>query len=295
MPLRSQRARRLEILLHQTTDSSILRSPQYGFIIGQINEVDFLPKYLPAFFILQASILLEILLVVCWRDKVFEMIEDPFAGKEQQVDGAGPEEKPHQIEGFLDSTPSSLGGTLRLNSRTASALRDVFTPDDLHQRLAKSTAEGAAGQRGNGTLRLGQSVAERALEARRNPQLLLLKMILAEDGRVVKYIILFTIAGVFIAPMNFLFLSIEQVCRETGGCNFSQLAGCILVSQAAMETFTFLIIPPILLRLSRASLMGASFFIMLARFFFYQGWFYTTGVSLAPSRCLMSPLPASLY
>jgi hypothetical protein len=71
--------------------------------------------------------------------------------------------------------------------------------------------------------------------SKKNPQLILLKRILIEDGRVLKYVIVFTAFSMLFVPINFFFVSMESLCHELG-YNFSQLAGAVLMAQALIET-----------------------------------------------------------
>lgn len=285
---------------------------------------------------------------------------------------------------FVDSTPSSLGGTLRMNSNTAMAMKSVIVPDDLANRLksleliqsssssdinnqnqikhvnhhipinigmvtssslpaAKTPMEsitspmkepsisGSLGRQIfkqlhqsyshldglNELSRVADSnkpadyipncdgcnhkqstslssglfahqfesgqpptapvvkVEEKEL---RNPQVILLRFILTEDGRLVKYLALFTMFGLLVAPMNFVFLSMDAVCRDKG-CNFSQLAGSVLISQATVETIGFLLLPFFLDRISRFVLMGLGLGVLFVRYLFYATVYYTADVS----------------
>lgn len=48
----------------------------FGELIGQINETPLLPKYTPAFIVMVASLLIEVIILIAWRDKSdFEMSE----------------------------------------------------------------------------------------------------------------------------------------------------------------------------------------------------------------------------
>lgn len=289
-------------------------TPQYGFIIGQINEMPALPKYTPAFLILHSSLLIEIVIMLLWSKDDFEMV-DPLAKAGLAAgdsDSVGPtpldldEKGAHnQIINYVESMPSSLGGTLRLNPKTANVFRDVLASDELHRRLKSvETGQGAdsdghtseqkqqaeAGlDTGSAKLESGQMA--RAAEARdasglkvegavktKNPQLILLKMIMSEDGRIIKYILLFTVFGSLMAPMNFLFLSMEELCQQRD-YNFSQLAGAVLISQALIETLAFLVVPSCMRYISKSVALSFGFAILALKFIFYSGWYYSSGVS----------------
>lgn len=276
----------------------------YGFVIGQINEMPHMPKYIPAFLILHGSLLIELVVVYLWKNEDFEMV-DPLAvssapnqQQTQQVstitscelDCKPPEslDQTKPLEGFIDSIPSSVGGTLKIKPQTAKALMEVFASsdaDELKRRLDKVEEEQRRQQQTKwaknseaGPEAQQQAGATKSNNLEKNPQLVLLKMILVEDGRLIKYIILFTLFGVFFAPMTFLFLSMEDLCHERG-YNFSQLAGAVLISQALIETFAFLVTPYCTRYVSRWVLLSSGLLIMSFKYFFYAGWYYDAGMS----------------
>jgi hypothetical protein len=218
--------------------------------------------------------------------------------------------KGKQIDNLADSVPSSLGGTLKINPQAAKALFEVLASNDeeLMKRLtsieqqqnaetndapaskqfeALAVANKAHHQQQLGSLErivegehlesgLGRTAAVGA--PKKNPQLILLKMILVEDGRVLKYIMLFTAFGAFVAPINFFFVSMESLCHERG-YNFSQLAGAVLMSQALIETVAFLVVPSLLNSFTRWSLLSVGLAIMSTKYIFYAGWYYDASVS----------------
>lgn len=273
----------------------------YGFIIGQINEIWFLPKYVPAFLILLVSLIAELALIICWRNEDFEMVDTLQQSSEiietttdkmnktndlskltnatittnSKVNINDLEQRPTNssiVATLVDSTPSSLSGTLRLNAKAAGAIKEVLSvssnSEDLQNKL-HSVAQRQQQQ---------QDIEKFSQNENKNPQIILLKMILLADGRVIKYIILFTVYGFLMAPMNFVFLSMESVCLQNG-YNFSQLAGGVLISQATIETIAFLLVPTMLIYVTRSISLAIGFLLMAARFFFYADWYYTAGIS----------------
>lgn len=249
---------------------------------------------MPAFFILLASIIAEIIVILCWNDEDFEMVDPLSKVESQRADETSDQESPgdlmKRIGNFVDSAPSSLGGTLRLNAISASFIHEVLASEDLQSKLKSVEASGdcEADRRSkhksaiSSTLEKGTALPALgggAKEAgKRNPQFILLKMILLEDGRVIKYVLVFTAFGLLHAPMNFVFLSVEGVCHERG-YNFSQLAGCMMISLAAIETIAFFTAPWFLPKISRSVAISFGFLIMAIRFAFYAGWYYTGEIS----------------
>jgi len=216
---------------------------------------------------------------------------------EQIAPKIGSIKQQNTLEPFPDSTPSSLSGTLRLNAQTANIFKES---EDLEKRLAsmmmnektqvvvmnKSNCDKSFLQTASSDdkkiIEKGKSECDLEMSSPmtgKNPQMILMKMIFCADGRVIKYVILFTVFGYLMAPMNFVFLSMEEVCKEKG-YNFSQLAGAVLISQATIETIAFLIVPSILSYISRSLFLTLGFLMMALRFFFYAGWYYTADVSV---------------
>lgn len=112
-------------------------------------------------------------------------------------------------------------------------------------------------------------------------QMVLLKMILREDKRLIKYLVFYSLFGFFMSPMNFVFLSLPDLCKERQ-CNFSQIAGALLIAQGATETLAFLIVPMFMAFISHSKLISIGFFILVLRFTFFL-CFYE--ISAIPPYC----------
>ena len=114
----------------------------FGIIIGQINELPFLPKYVPALFLLVASLLLEILLLAVWPSRHFVMAMEPTAPVPGLEDGAGGL-RPKALEELVEanggagetswtdnrSLTGTLSGTARANPRLIGAVANIFMED----------------------------------------------------------------------------------------------------------------------------------------------------------------------
>lgn len=212
---------------------------------------------------LLSSLTLEIVLVYFWPDEDFVMI-DPLAIVKTPVNN-------HQTTDDLEMQQSN-GNKMKCDSNptlTVLNKRPVVAPED--QKAAK--------EQQFEDINLNGSPEADPQNKQKNPQFILLRMIMVEDGRLIKYIILLTVYGFLNSPVNFLFLSMEDVARQKG-YNFSQLAGAVLISQAAMETVAFLLVPIMLRYISRSLSMCLGFFVIALRAQFYAGWYYDTEVSM---------------
>lgn len=114
-------------------------------------------------------------------------------------------------------------------------------------------------------------------------QYIIFKLILDTDGRLIKYMILITLIGIMLAPINFIALSLNEVCDERG-CEFSQLEGLVIANQGLSESASFLVSPWILPHFSRTSLLAFSMLTLFARYFFYANFYYTADVSSGSSN-----------
>lgn len=127
-----------------------------------------------------------------------------------------------------------------------------------------------------------------------NYQLLLFKMIFKVDVRLVKYLIFFTLAGFVLAPMSFLFISVSQECEKQKDCNFSRLAGYILICQASIETCCFLLVPFLQKMVGNLATLVIGLTSMSLRYLFYSFGYYNTGVSKLTAN-LFLPNPLHLH
>lgn len=212
-----------------------------------------------------------------------------------------------ELRSIAGTPPSSVGGTLRGHFNSANTLRNVLVSDELVSQL-RDIEENLAQNRESNNLKkqaeldhsdnyqmpdvlianptrlnVIEKEAQQVPEVKnktnsKKSQLVIFKLILNADGRLIKYLLLFIMFGILLAPMNFVFLSLDDVCK-TKGCNFSQLAGAVLISQAFSETLCFFVVPWCMLRISRSTALAFGMIILGARYFFYATYYYTSDVS----------------
>jgi len=129
----------------------------FGVLIGQINEsVPFLPKYVPAFFVLIISLLLEIVLLALWPNRHFVMggsLQDGDQQQQQQANGCNgkteagdPEGKPRWLRrgggGGGIAGDSLRNGSVRSNPRLVGKVASLLM-EDLGGSLRSSLRLGA--------------------------------------------------------------------------------------------------------------------------------------------------------
>lgn len=255
----------MSVIINKASD------PQYGFLIGQINEVEFLPKYVPAFIILNLSVLLEIVMILLWNKEDFIMCDGPQDTQIEYPADQSVSQKYLQQTGATSRRDESLvmGGDSRGDlEEEGTAIKRIGAG------IISSSPSNDVERSSHHSLPIeGTPVS---LLRKKNPQLKLFKLIVRIDWRIVKYFILFTVFGVIMAPCNFIFLSYKQNCGPAGQkCNFSKLSGTVLVSQAASETAFFFVMPWILKRVSKSVCLAVAFVILAIRFHVYAQFYYS--------------------
>lgn len=112
----------------------------FGWIQGQINETELLPRYTPGFMLLIGSIAVEFILVVFWPSSAFDMsagdrVIDGAAAvaNNKQPDGEQ-QEKPNDIQDKSATEESyqhqfSGGSSARMNPRLVAALANMVVED----------------------------------------------------------------------------------------------------------------------------------------------------------------------
>ena len=258
---------------------------------------------------MHASVLVEIVLILLWNDDDFKMSDKIQDATQVEANGNGNKKKKRYLN---QSVPLTISNDPKVGVSTieASVIQTVVSKDPTSVVVDEEANKGSLLLGNNNYLienlnnqecvKPNDSLAiftdqkteisddksqplvvnadHQKPKKQMNFQLVLFKMIFIEDGRLMKYLILFTMAGLILTPMNFLFLSLNDVCKQKG-CNFSRLAGSILISQATVETLCFLIVPLVLPRVHRFYSLSFGLTIMIARYFFYSTFFYTSDVS----------------
>lgn len=262
------------------------------------------------------SVLIEIVLLLLWNKNDFKMIE-PEIRPESAITAVCDSPKSgqsslriiQQLEqrSIVITPPTSVGGTLRGRISSGNTLGNILASDKLASKL-RDIEDNLAQSKGTISIRAVESdhldkrqmplvlsagttklecieknvqQQVKPIESQRNSrksQFIIFKLIFNADGRLIKYLILFVMFGMLLAPMNFVFLSLDDVCK-TKGYNFSQLAGAVLISQAFSETLGFFVVPWFLTRIPRSAALAFGVIILTTRYYFYATYYYTSNVS----------------
>lgn len=251
----------------------------FGIVIGQVNEVWFLPKYVPAFMILIGSLVLDALLIWLWPREYFTMTEGKSAAATSRSAG-GEEEKKKRTEKEpaeeISKTPKCLMPKDVVWAQAKSKLTRVFCccfhwsaswdrgrPMSAHNERARHDS--------------GVGVAVEKLnykEPRSRPlskmtQVRILAILIRRDKRIMFYLAYFVLTGACHATMSFFFISLSRICHSEGSCDFSQLAGLLQFSMAAFETLLFIYIKQIIDKIGRLNSAALAMLLSSAKFLFY--------------------------
>lgn len=184
----------------------------FGLVIGQFNEIWFLPKYTAAFMLLIASSLLNMSIYWLWPDEYFRIVESDGPTKvEQQSKSLMSRDV---VLAHIRGKIASLFCLAPKSEANLSTEMSCATPDRQHKpdRPART-------------------------QISKKTQLRILALLFKRDLRIILYLCFFILCGMACARLNFFFMSMGERCEREGSCQFSQMAGYLQVAMASMETF----------------------------------------------------------
>lgn len=248
----------------------------FGLIIGQVNEIWFLPKFVPAFMILILSSLLDMSLFWLWPEEYFRMVTL------DEIEAIESKHKAQQVAENPDGNSKLNLMTRSLMSREVVwlhmkwKLRSLFRCPCFSAAPEKNPTSLPDGQTNGSTAVVissqEQLTSQRALNARginKSTQVKILFLLIRRDVRISLYFFLFTLAGLNIMSANFFFISLKEVCRSGGNCNYSNLAGLLQATMASAETLLFIYIKELMNFFGRVNLAGISLLLLTIKFGFY--------------------------
>ena len=239
----------------------------FGVIIGQVNEIWFLPKYVPGILVLIVSSLLNMFVVYLWPPDYFKMVPH-IEGQEKKQGEAISSDLSEKMELKKENAMTkSLMPRELVWAHAKKQIWNLITFRCLTNTL-NSTQIGEIKTGGAGTRDETSKVAKEDFIDRRT-QLKILGLLMRRDPRIVLYLLMFICAGFSIIPLSFLFISLAQICHQDNRCNFSQLGGLLQVSMALAETILFIYIKRIIAAIGRLNTISISFFLTTLKFLFY--------------------------
>lgn len=243
----------------------------HGLIIGQINEIPYLPKYVPGFMVLTMANLLDTILIWLWPKEYFKMVvltakQESF-GESTKVD-----EKAQKSESMLTKSLMPKEQVLAyMKCRILSVFRRgsskqvednkeppkivVSNEVDIEKCIACQPSKEM------------QQTEEEPIS--KMCQFQILRMLFSRDLRLILYLGVYTCAGMLIAPLNFFFISLSKICHSEGTCEFSSLTGYLQASMAGSETILFYYMKRLKAVVNRLNLCCLAFGVAAVKFTFY--------------------------
>lgn len=237
----------------------------FGIIIGQVNEVWFLPKFVPAFMILIGSLILDAFLIWLWPAEYFVMTQGAKQATKQNE-----QEKSKPQEEQVASKSKCLMPREVVWAQAKSKLLRAFcctTSSSWSREIAPSEKQKQQQNRAVGCEK--DRSHNEAQRLNKMTQVRILGILMRRDKRIVFYLAYFVLAGACHATMSFFFISLSRICHGQGSCDFSQLAGLLQFSMAALETVLFIYIKRIIDRIGRLNSAALAMLLSSGKFLFY--------------------------
>lgn len=253
----------------------------FGLIIGQVNEVSFLPKYVPAFMILCLSFLLDFIVVWLWPIEYFQMVpvnRDKKKGEDERNRPLMPREV------VLAQMKRKLLNLITFSKNQKSKLAQPV--GKVHCNVQHSTTSSVviiANNLNEGINTTG-SIANESID--RKTQSKILMTLLRKDLRIVPYLMLFVCIGASFAPINYFFISLSNICDQEKTCDFSQLAGLLQFCMSSAETVVFIYIKRVSDKFGRLNVCAFAMLLFCLKYSFYA----TVWRSVNPYYCLLVEL-----
>lgn len=249
----------------------------FGIVIGQVNEMESMPKYVPGFLVLTSATLLDAFLIWLWPKEYFEMLDPEVLDSSAKVDDA------------LDKREKEENGKKR--KKKESALTKSLMPKEVvwaqakqkllrlpiwcrrKSKVASSQTTGVVVKAEEGISVPdkidGKAREKDSFEINKKTQLRILAVLFRRDARIILYLVYFLLGGASMAALAFFYISLSNICHTQGTCNFSQLAGFLQVSMSFLETFVFLYIARVMVICGRVNMAALSMLLTAIKFTFY--------------------------
>lgn len=258
----------------------------FGFLIGQINEISYLPKYVPAFTILVVADFLDMLVIWLWPPEYFTMVQRERARKKSTIKGVEKKKEnaftksllPREVVwahaknkllrlitlGLYDSNKKLYNyndnGKSKLNKFGISTVAVIG-------KQPEKVAEKVNLEEGNVE---SVQTKKKDVAVSKTVQLKILFYLMKKDPRIVLYILFFICAGASLAPVSFLMIHLSNRCRDEGSCQISQLAGILQVSMASSETVLFIFIRKLKAKFGRLNMIAIGIGLLSIKYLYYE-------------------------
>jgi hypothetical protein len=244
----------------------------FGLVVGQLNEIWFLPKYVAGFMVLVLASLVNMFVVYLWPAEYFVMVTPSMMKKESEQRRFSEE---RLSSGGRKTTSSMTKSLMPKEMVWAHAKRQLWklatcsclsssSLDDETTKTGDVQQQQVYGQEHNDETEISRTVS-----VDKGTQLRILALLLRRDPRIIAYLLLFVASGAAIVPISFFFMSLSEICHTDNKCNFSQLGGFLQVAMAVAETFIIVYIKQIIAKIGRLNTMSIAFGLTAAKYIFY--------------------------
>lgn len=249
----------------------------FGLLIGQINEVPFLPKYVPGFIILLTSSLLDMILIWLWPPEYFMMVPKSKIDRKKAQD-AGQKQKAKPLMSKRVVLAHMKNKLLSVLSRSSEKTSTSHLPPPIIVNALSMTQKPTQQQV---ALPVQDENNQKAVETQTGPrtidmgtQATALGLLLSKDLRIMLYLLYFVAVGSGMSTISFFFIGLSNVCHQEGTCDFSQLAGMLQLTMSCMETVLFFHVKKIENKIGRLNLCAFSLFFLALKYTLYVSiWF----------------------
>lgn len=255
----------------------------FGLIIGQVNEVSFLPKYVPGFMILLTASILNMLIIWLWPADYFVMVAKKMRDTETTGEKTNSKQKKVKCllpkEVVLRHMKNKLLSVICLNKGANLDAAMKGSPSITVNGLSMTQKSPPETISQDAKLNEDQQQVNEDEQAKvqvigMRVQMKALALLLRRDLRIVLYILYFIAAGSGMAPISFFFIGLSSICRQEGTCDFSQLAGMLQVSMSCIETVLLFYVKDLEQIFGRLNLCAFSLFCITFKWTFYSTiWF----------------------
>lgn len=265
----------------------------FGFTIGQINEVSFLPKYVPAFTILVVTNLLDMLIIWLWPPEYFTMVRREKSRKKSTIKGTENKKGENSFTksllpkevvwnhaknkllwlitlGFYDSSKRNITDYSDKNGKSKLKNLNISTVAIIGHKVNDKLSDKVNIE--EGVVDIVQTKGDKTVS--KTIQLKILGYLMKKDPRIILYIMFFICAGASLSPVSFLIIHLSNRCRDEGTCQVSQLAGMLQVSMASAETVLFIFIRKLKAMLGRLNLIAIGIGLLSIKYLYYETIYY---------------------
>lgn len=261
----------------------------FGIVIGQVNEVQCLPKYVPGFMILIVASLLNCFFIWLWPKEYFEMSSTLKAAP---VEADGTNSPAAAAAAAADDEKDRTKAATKQTDKKENAFTKSLMPKEVVWAQAKQKlkrvfccglATNSSGPAANGDIvvdkvelakrsrvREIEKLKEESREINKMTQVKILFVLLRRDPRILFYLLLFVVSGVTVSTMSFFYISLSAICHSPQEpCDFSQLAGFLQVSMAWLETLVFVWIARAMAKIGRVNMAALAILCAALKYTFY--------------------------